>query len=83
MLTFDSTSARKSLYQLIQQVNEDNTPIEITDSKNDNGAVLISKRAWDAIQETLYLQRTGTLHRMKHFENEETEDLKDIDWNTL
>lgn len=83
MLSFNPTNARQNLYQLIKQVNDDNTPIEITSAKNDDGAVLVSKRDWDAIQETLYLQSAGVLDKIKHFENEETEDLGDIDWDTL
>ncbi|MBU8791498.1 type II toxin-antitoxin system prevent-host-death family antitoxin [Oceanobacillus caeni] len=83
VLRYNPTNARKNLYQLIKQVNDDNTPIEITSTKNDDGAVLVSKRNWDAIQETLYLQSTGVLDRMKHFEYEETEDLGEIDWDTL
>ena len=54
MLSFNPTNARQNLYQLIQEVNEDSTPIEITSLKNNDGAVLISKRDWGAIQETLY-----------------------------
>ncbi len=83
MLSYNPTNARQNLYQLIKQVNEDNTPIEITSAKSDNGAVLVSKKDWDAIQETLYLQSAGVLDRIKHYENEETEDLGDIDWDTL
>ncbi|WP_066192337.1 type II toxin-antitoxin system Phd/YefM family antitoxin [Gracilibacillus timonensis] len=75
MLSFDPANARQNLYQLIKQVNDDNTPIEITSAKNDAGAVRISKRDWDAVLETLYLQNAGVLDRIKHFENEETEDL--------
>ncbi|WP_373894692.1 type II toxin-antitoxin system Phd/YefM family antitoxin [Virgibacillus natechei] len=82
MLSFNPTNARQNLYQLIKQVNDDNTPIEITSAKNDDGAVLVSKKDWNAIQETLYLQSVGVLDRIKHFKDEETEDLGDIDWDT-
>ncbi|WP_339237091.1 type II toxin-antitoxin system Phd/YefM family antitoxin [Oceanobacillus sp. FSL W7-1281] len=83
MLSFNPKKAKQNLYQLIKQVNNNNTSIEITCEKNDDGAVLVSKRDWNAIQETLYLQSTGVLDRMKHFENEETEDLSEIDWDRL
>lgn len=80
MLSFNPTNTRQNLYRLIKQVNDENIPIEITSAKND-GAVLVSKKDWNAIQETLYLQSVGVLDRIKHFESEETEDLGDIDWD--
>lgn len=51
-----ASEARKSLFPLIERVNEDHTPIEIV-SKRGN-AVLVSKEDWDAIVETNYLLRT-------------------------
>lgn len=83
MLSFNPTNARQNLYKLIKQVNEENTPIEIASSKSEDGAVLVSKKDWNAIQETLYLQSTGVLDRIKRFEDEETEDLGEIDWDSL
>ncbi|MER7002369.1 type II toxin-antitoxin system prevent-host-death family antitoxin [Dactylosporangium sp. NPDC000555] len=51
-----ASEARKSLFPLIEQVNNDHTPIEIV-SKRGN-AVLVSKEDWDAIVETNYLLRS-------------------------
>jgi antitoxin YefM len=51
-----ASEARKSLFPLIERVNEDHTPIEIV-SKRGN-AVLVSKEDWDAIVETNYLLRS-------------------------
>jgi antitoxin YefM len=50
-----ATEARRRLFPLLVQVNEDHAPVEIV-HKGGN-AVLISKDDWDAIQETLYLSR--------------------------
>ena len=83
MASYNPTNARKNLYKLIKQVNEESITIEIVSTTNEDGAVLVSKKDWDAIQETLYLQSTGVLDRIKYFENEETEDLGDVDWDTL
>ena len=82
MLSFNPTNARQNLYKLIKQVNEESKPIEIVNTKNDEGAILISKKDWNSIQETLYLQSVGVLDRIKHFEDEETEDLGEINWDT-
>lgn len=49
------TEARKNLFPLIQQVNEDRTPIEITSRNGD--AVLMSRADYDALQETAHLLR--------------------------
>jgi antitoxin YefM len=51
-----ASEARKSLFPLIERVNEDHTPIEIV-SKRGN-AVLVSKEDWDSITETNYLLRS-------------------------
>lgn len=54
MTAINATSARKNLYQLIQDVNTNSTPITITNSRGKN-AVLLSENDWNAIQETVYL----------------------------
>lgn len=54
MTAINATSARKNLYQLIQDVNTNSTPITITNSRDKN-AVLLSEDDWNAIQETVYL----------------------------
>ncbi|UWZ46744.1 type II toxin-antitoxin system prevent-host-death family antitoxin [Dactylosporangium matsuzakiense] len=51
-----ASEARRSLFPLIERVNQDHTPIEIV-SRHGN-AVLVSKDDWDAIVETDYLLRT-------------------------
>lgn len=51
-----ASEARKSLFPLIERVNEDHTPIEIV-SRHGN-AVLVSKEDWDSIMETNYLLRS-------------------------
>ncbi|BCY06304.1 type II toxin-antitoxin system Phd/YefM family antitoxin [Actinoplanes sp. L3-i22] len=51
-----ASEARKTLFPLIERVNEDHTPIEIV-SKRGN-AVLVSKDDWDSIMETNYLLRS-------------------------
>ena len=52
-MAITASEARKNLFPLIAQVNDDRAPIEIT-SKNGN-AVLISADDWAAWQETAYL----------------------------
>lgn len=78
------TNARKNFYSLIRNVVNDSIPVEITNTTNKNeSVVIISKSDWTSIQETLYLQQTGVLDRIKHFESEESEVLGEIDWDTM
>lgn len=53
MIAVTATSARASLYRLIDQVNEESEPLTITGQRGN--AVLIGEDDWRAIQETLFL----------------------------
>jgi antitoxin YefM len=55
-MAITASEARKHLFPLIEQVNEDRTPVEITSRRGD--AVLISKADYDALEETAYLLRS-------------------------
>ncbi|MGH8828796.1 MAG: type II toxin-antitoxin system Phd/YefM family antitoxin [Jiangellaceae bacterium] len=46
---------RLYLFHLIEQVNDDRTPIEITSRRGD--AVLLSRADYDALEETAHLLR--------------------------
>lgn len=55
-MSITASEARKSLFPLIEQVNDDRAPVEIT-SKRGN-AVLMSADDYAAWQETAYLFRS-------------------------
>ena len=59
MSIINPSQARKVLYQLLKDVNKTNEPIYISGKNEDSEAVMISKKDWNAIQETLYLQSSG------------------------
>jgi antitoxin YefM len=50
-----ASEARKNLFPLIERVNDDRTPIEITSRRGD--AVLMSRADYDALEETAHLLR--------------------------
>ncbi|SHJ04202.1 antitoxin YefM [Tessaracoccus bendigoensis DSM 12906] len=50
-----ASEARKNLFPLIQQVNEDRAPVEITSRNGD--AVLMSLADYEALEETAHLLR--------------------------
>lgn len=55
-MAITASEARKKLFPLIEQVNNDRTAIEIT-SLHGN-AVLLAAEEWEAWQETAYLFRS-------------------------
>jgi prevent-host-death family protein len=54
MTAISATKARENLYQLISDVNTNNSAITITNNRGKN-AVILSEDDWNAVQETLYL----------------------------
>ena len=54
-MTITASEARRHLFQLVEKVNEDHHPVEITSKHGD--AVLLSRADYDALQETAYLLR--------------------------
>ena len=77
MTAITATEARKTLFGLIQQVNDDHTAVEVV-SRHGN-VVILSKGDYDAITETAYLLRNpvnaerllSALERAKRGEFEE------------
>jgi antitoxin YefM len=55
-MSITASEARKNLFPLIQQVNENREPIEITSKRGD--AVLMSRADFDALNETALLLRS-------------------------
>lgn len=55
MTTVTASEARKNLFPLIKQVNDDHAVVHI--SSRAGTAVLVSEAEWNSIQETNYLLR--------------------------
>lgn len=55
-MAITASEARRNLFPLIEQVNSDHAPIEITSRRGN--AVLISRDDYDALEETAYLLRS-------------------------
>ena len=56
IMVITASQARAQLFPLIEQVNNDSTPIIITSKKGN--VVLVSESEWDSIVETMYLLRS-------------------------
>jgi antitoxin YefM len=54
-MAITASEARKNLFPLIEQVNDERTAVEITSRRGD--AVLVSREEYDALQETAHLLR--------------------------
>lgn len=54
-MAITASEARKHLFPLIERVNDDRQPVEITSKRGD--AVLMSRVDYEALQETAYLLR--------------------------
>ena len=79
------TNARKEFYELLKQVNDSHEPVVISSSKSENNAVIISQKDWDSIQETLYLETTGTMDKVREREKDNSgyTNVDDLDWDNL
>lgn len=84
MSIVNPSKARKVFYQLLKDVNKTNELVYISGKNEESAAVMVSKKDWDAIQETLYLQSSGVAVVTQQREKEnEFVALEDIDWDTL
>jgi prevent-host-death family protein len=59
VVSITASEARKNLFPLIEQVNENREPIEITSKRGD--AVLMSRADFDALNETALLLRSRVM----------------------
>jgi antitoxin YefM len=55
-MTVSASDARRRLYPLIREVNEDSTSVTIVSAAGN--AVLVSETEWLSLQETAYLLRS-------------------------
>ncbi|NLE81855.1 MAG: type II toxin-antitoxin system prevent-host-death family antitoxin [Rhodococcus sp.] len=78
-MAITASEARKTLFPLIRQVNEDHNPIEIV--SNGGSAVLMSKEDYDSLEETAYLLRSpaNARHLMKSLDEARAGDATERD----
>lgn len=83
MTAITATKARENIYQLIQEVNANSTPVTITNARGKN-AVLIGEEDWKAIEETLYLMSvpgmTESIIEGGNTDISECIDESEVDW---
>lgn len=82
---YTPTNARKNLYGIIKDVSTNKTVVEIVPSSGDGGVAVISLTDWSAIEETLFLEQSGVMDRVRKREKDDTgfTDVDDLDWESL
>jgi prevent-host-death family protein len=66
------TKAQANLFKLIEETNRDSRPVIIAGSDDAESAVLIGKRDYDALQETMALLMNGQLQTAKTREHDKS-----------
>ena len=83
MTAITATKARENIYQLIQDVKVNSTPVTITNTRGKN-AVLIGEEDWKAIEETLYLMSipgmTESIIERGNTDISDCLDESEVDW---
>ena len=72
------TKARDNLFSLIKEINRDSAPVFISGAETSKSAVLIGKKDYDALQETLSLFMNGQMPIAFSRENDESVDLENM-----
>ncbi|KRM94123.1 type II toxin-antitoxin system Phd/YefM family antitoxin [Loigolactobacillus rennini] len=77
---YTPTKARQNLYHLLKEVNANSRPVFITKANGDESTagVLLSKRDWEAQQETMALLANGQLQFALAHENDDAVDVDDL-----
>lgn len=77
---YTPTSFRKNLFSILKDVNQDSKQVTITKANGDDSesAVVMSKRDWEAYQETMELLANGELQFAMAHEDDETVDIDDM-----
>ncbi|KKK33876.1 hypothetical protein WN59_09695 [Salinicoccus sediminis] len=68
---------------LIRYVNEEEAPVYIGES--DAGAVMVSQEYWQGLGETLLLERSGVMQKVREREADGSgfSDIGDLDWSSI
>ena len=72
------TTARTNLFSLIKNTNRDSRPVIIAGSNDSRSAVLIGKKDYDALQETMNLMMNGQIQATLSRKDDESVDLDEM-----
>lgn len=85
MIIKNPTTARAEFYDILKEVNNSHQPVVIHGKNSENNAVIIGQKDWESIQETLFLESTGTLEVVREREKDDSgfTNIDDLDWENL
>ncbi|MBW8037296.1 type II toxin-antitoxin system Phd/YefM family antitoxin [Lactobacillus helveticus] len=72
------TTARTNLFSLIKNANRDSQPVIIAGANDSHSAVLIGKKDYDALQETMNLMMNGQIQATFSRKDDESVDLNEM-----
>lgn len=81
MIIKNPTDARKDFYNILKSVNKNHEPIYINGKDSESDAVIIGLSDWKAIQETIYLESTGTMSEVRKREKQSNSTM--MDWEDI
>lgn len=79
-----SNSENEEFYELIKQCDDRDESFIINDSKIDKASAIVRKDL-NSIQETLYLESTGVIEKVREREKDNSgyTDTDELDWDNL
>ena len=82
---YTPTNARKNLFGIIKYVTTNKNAVEIVPASGDGGVAVIPLADWASIKETLFLEQSGVLDRVRRREADDTgfTDVDDLNWDEL
>jgi prevent-host-death family protein len=72
------TTARANLFSLIKNANRDSQPVIIAGANDSRSAVLLGKKDYDALQETMNLMMNGQIQATLSRKDDESVDLDEM-----
>lgn len=72
------TTARANLFSLIKNANRDSQPVIIAGANDSRSAVLLGKKDYDALQETMNLMMNGQIQATLSRKNDKSVDLDEM-----
>ena len=82
---YTPTSARKNFFGIIKDVTTNKNAVEIVPASGDGGVAVIPLADWSSIKETLFLEQSGVLDKVRRRETDDTgfTDADGLDWDKI
>lgn len=84
-MSLNPTTARKNFFNLLKTANDSHQAVEIISDRKEYNAVVIGLDDWRSIEETLFLEQTGVMDKVRKREKDNTgfSAVSELDWDSL